>query len=150
MKLKRAREWTIEELNIIWYLFEWFQYASVCKTIQKDCPLLDKKLQQQDECIDTMCKECWEEVAMVEGQPRSEEEIKRITDTIETNRAKMQHACLEARAAVTVVEEAMKKIKTAFLWWSFDGLCSFFETVPCFIFVWIIFWIRVKRWAFLK
>lgn len=53
---------------------------------------------------------------MVEGQPRSEDEIKMISEIIETNRAKMQHACLEARAAETVVEEAMKKIKTAFLW----------------------------------
>lgn len=80
---------------------------------------MDKKLQQQDEAIETMCKECWEEVATAEqGQPRSEEEIKRITDIIETNRAKMQHACLEARAAVSVVEDAMKKIKTAFLWWT--------------------------------
>lgn len=93
------------------------EYASVCKSIQKDCHLLDKKLQQQDEAIETMCKECWEEVATAEqGQPRSEQEIKRITDIIETNRAKMQHACLEARAAVSVVEDAMKKIKTAFLW----------------------------------
>ncbi|XP_062615884.1 uncharacterized protein LOC134277575 [Saccostrea cucullata] len=92
------------------------EYASVCKTIQKECPLLDKKLQQQDEAIDSMCKECWEEVAMVEGQPRSKEEIKNITEVIETNRAKMQHACLEARAAITVVEDAMMKIKTAFLW----------------------------------
>ena len=49
-------------------------------------------------------------------QPRSKAEIDHIKDTIEENRARIQHACLEAKAAVNKVEDEKRKIKAAFIW----------------------------------
>ncbi|KAJ8314585.1 hypothetical protein KUTeg_006735, partial [Tegillarca granosa] len=45
----------------------------------------------------------------------NEDELNQISSTIEQNRAKMQHALLESRAAVDIIEDSKVKIKAAFL-----------------------------------
>lgn len=82
----------------------------------KECPIIDTNLQTMEARLETMCVECWDAVANVEGMPRSQTDIKEISAAIEQNRAKMQHACLESRSAIQIVEDSKKKIKAAFLW----------------------------------
>lgn len=92
------------------------EFAAVCKAIQAECPTIDSNLQTMDSRLNTMCEECWDVVAMVDNVPRSQAEIKEISATIEQNRAKMQHACLECRSAIQIVDDSKKKVKAAFLW----------------------------------
>jgi len=69
-----------------------------------------------DDRVAILCEECWDDVAMVDGVPRRKPKIDEISSIIEQNRAKMQHACLESRAAIQRVEDSKKKIKAAFIW----------------------------------
>ncbi|XP_033740049.1 uncharacterized protein LOC117327253 isoform X2 [Pecten maximus] len=105
----------VKKMRVLMKLFH-NEFANVCKAIQKECPVIDTNLQTMDARLSTMCEECWDAVAMVDNVPRSQAEIKEISSTIEQNRAKMQHACLESRSAIQIVEDSKKKIKAAFLW----------------------------------
>ncbi|KAJ8314587.1 hypothetical protein KUTeg_006737, partial [Tegillarca granosa] len=92
------------------------EFAAVCKAIMNECPNINKKLQELDEKIAEMCNECWDLVATrPDGIPRTKDELNQISSTIEQNRAKMQHALLESRAAVDIIEDSKVKIKAAFL-----------------------------------
>ncbi|KAK3096612.1 hypothetical protein FSP39_001697 [Pinctada imbricata] len=114
---KKDEDFKLEKkMKIILNIFH-TEYAKVCNAILTECPGLDSTLQQKDASLAELCQESWELVAVGDDeQPRSKEDIERISHVVEDNRARMQHAWLEARAAVNKVEDEKKKIKAAFLW----------------------------------
>ena len=87
------------------------EYSMVCRTVLRDCPVIDAMLSKLDAKIEAECGRVRELCPAMTA-----EEVSAVIDVSERNRARLALARQEVEQLLQQVDASSHKIKAALLW----------------------------------